>query len=578
MTARQLIINQLVLLFLVVGLIYSPAFNAEPCLLDDVALLRGLQKDIKIDLKAYLLPGSTELPYSRPLIGLSYWYDQTLWHANPHAMHIENVCFHLLNVILLFWLIRISLNNDGHSGRYAPFLGALLFAAHPVTTESVNWISGRTDLIGCACLISTTIALVSWRRKRNEWWLFLLAMLLLAMAIVSKEVAWGFLMVLPLFLATPYDSYSYTLTQFYETFSRLEKLLFLAGIALSFFLAAVLMSFWPAFVLSTILGLVALYRKPRLHPFSIKLYLLVAGFLAISVPLIFYGVKLTQKSAASGISSNLSRTLMLTILNIDNSASIFSAALAFYIKKFFLPLPLSFSITTIAPGYLFAGIAVFILTAFLAAWRSQAAILFLVGIALLLPSLPLAHNQIAWLPYAERYMYVSSAFWMASLAVGVNALNLPSLRASCALLCLLLIPTAAIITYKRSTVWQTNVALFGDTVQKSPNHIEARVLYMTALSKAGRMTEAVEEFERIQADPRSWVRVKYFNDLTELLYNCGQKQEAWKVLESSLGITLPLGQKHPLKNEDWQRLYKFHAKLRQELFPPPQNSIEYPRQ
>jgi hypothetical protein len=45
------------------------------------------------------------------------------------------------------------------------------------------------------------------------------------------------------------------------------------------------------------------------------------------------------------------------------------------------------------------------------------------------------------------------------------------------------------------------------------------------------------------------------------------KREAWEVVDTSMKITLPLGQKHPLQNPEWQKLYKFHERLRQELFP-----------
>ena len=567
MKIQHLIIVQLLLLCLVITLVYSPAFRTEPCLLDDVSMLKGLQGEARLDLKSLLIPSSANGSYYRPLIGVSYWSAQTLWHADPRAMHAENVVFHLLNVVLLFWLIRFSLPNEAQTRNYLPFLGALLFAVHPITTESVNWISGRTDLIAGVCLFSGVIALVAWRNNRSRWWLFMLSLLMLAGAIMTKEVAWGFLAVLPFYLTDPHNSETFTLDRFLETFSRLEKLLLLTGIALCFFLATLSLSFWPVIALSVVLGLITLYRKPRNHPLPKKTLILVPGMILLGAILFPYGLQLAKQSASNGFYSKFSRTVLLISLDFDNSLGLFGSAFAFYIKKFFLPLPLSFAITGIAPEYLFAGIAIIILTAFLVVWRSPAAILFLTGLALLLPALPLVHNQIAWTPYAERYIYISTGFWIASLAVGLSSLNHPSMRISCAAICMALIPVAALVSYNRSHIWQTNVALFGDTVQKSPNHLEARVLYMTALSMAGRQPEAVEQFRRIQTDPRSWIRVKYFNDLADRLYNDNLKHEAWEVLNSSMAISLPLGQKHPLKNDDWQKLYTFHSKLRKELFP-----------
>lgn len=586
MKPKYHIIIQLMLLCCVVCLTYSPAFLAEPCLLDDVAMLKGLQGDAHLDLKALLTPNSAQISYYRPFIGVSYWVSQTLWNAAPQAMHVENVIFHLLNVVLLFWLIRFSIQDRPHpnlpfmpqrvlegegtkitKSTFIPFLGALLFAVHPIATESVNWISGRSDLIAGAFLIGATIAIIAWQRKRGSWWLLFLSALLVVGAILTKEISWGFLVILPFFLSAPHDSHTYTLLDFIGVFSRLEKLLLLAAVASCFFLAAAFLSFWPVVAVSIILGLTVLYRKPSLRRLPIKVYILLFSLLIIAVALIPYGMKLAQKLSADAAYSNFNRTVLLISSDFDNSIGIFSSALAFYIKKFFLPLPLSFAIIDFAPEYLFAGIAVIILTAFLCAWHSQAAILFLTGVALIVPVLLLSHNQIAWAPYAERYIYISSAFWIAAIALALNSLKRPSVQTSCAFICLALVSLAAVISYKRSNVWQTNVTLFADTVQKSPDHIEARVLYMSALSKAGKLPEALEQYRRIQADPRSWLRIRYFIELAEHLIKAGLKQDAWEVLQTSLAKPLPQGRKHPQRNDYWQQLYKLHGELQQELFP-----------
>ena len=567
------ILLQLMLLCLVVCLVYSPVFLAEPCLLDDAALLQGLQGDARLDINKILTPGSA-FAYFRPMISLSYWCSKTLWDASSLAMHIENVTFHVINAILIFWLIRISLTEDTKKTlRYLPLLGALLFAVHPVATESVNWIVGRTDLITGLFLFSTTIAIVVWHRNQKNWSLLLFAPLLLACAILTKETAWGFMIVLPLLLTAPYNSREHTLGEFVGMFTRLERLLILTAIALCFFLAALLLSFYPVIVLSALLGLVVLYRKYRRHPMSRKAYLLITGLLLIISALVPYCVELAHQNASGNYFSKYSRTILLISFDFDNSIARFSAALAFYIKKLFLPLPLSFAITDIATGYLFAGIAVIILVAFLFAWRSLAAILFLAGIVLILPVLPLLHGQIAWTPYAERYIYISSGFWIASLSIGLGSLKHYSIRVSCAALCAVLIPVAAIITYKRSIVWQSNVTLFGDTAQKSPNHFDTRMLYMSALLKADRLPEALEQYRRTQAAV-PYVRPKYIKELAEGLYNRGLKLEAWEVLETTIIKSQSSGITHPLKIDNWQRMYKLHEKLRMELYPDLKSSLE----
>jgi hypothetical protein len=129
---------------------------------------------------------------------------------------------------------------------------------------------------------------------------------------------------------------------------------------------------------------------------------------------------------------------------------------------------------------------------------------------------------------------------------------------------LVLIPAAALTTWKRSEVWQTNVSLFRDTVQKSPNHLEARVMYMVALSKAGRLPEALDQFRLIKADAKSWMRIRYYNDLAELCLKNGLEKEALEILDTSMAMSLPLGKKHPLPGNEWQRLYKFRKQLHRE--------------
>lgn len=558
---------QHLILCLVVVMIYSPAFRAEPCLLDDVAALEGLQGSARLDLKGILFPDSAQFTYYRPMIGVSYWLAQTFWHAAPQAMHIENIVFHLFNVVLLFWLIRVSLPQSPDSNRYVPFFGALLFAVHPIATESVNWISGRTDLIAGCWLLGATIAIMQWQRNRTGWWLLLSALLLTAGAIMTKETAWGFLLMLPLLLAAPYDSTANTLRGLAESFSRLEKLCLAAVLALCFLLATLLVSFWPPVAFSVVLGLTVLYRKPRQQPLPKKVILLITGLLITAAVLAPSFIKQAQQSAADNFYSTFSRTLLTITLDVDSSITLFSAALAFYIKKFFLPLPLSFAITDIAPGYLFAGIAVIIITAFLCAWRSRAALLALTGLALLLPALPLAHGEIAWAPYAERYLYIPSAFWIASLAAGFSSLSRPPLRTVCAVLCLALITAAAVITFKRSQVWQTNVTLFEDTVRKSPNHTKARILYMTVLGQAGRLTEALQQYRYIQTHHGNGMRLKYANDLAQLLYAGGMKREAFEVLDTVMTNRRSGGEQRRISDHEVIRLEQFHQKLHRELFP-----------
>lgn len=83
--------------------------------------------------------------YYRPMITISFMIDYQLWKLKPWGYHVTNVLTHFVSTIFVF-LIFLRLFDRKPLG---PFIGALLFAVHPIHTESVTWISGRTDTI-CA--------------------------------------------------------------------------------------------------------------------------------------------------------------------------------------------------------------------------------------------------------------------------------------------------------------------------------------------------------------------------------------------------------------------------------------------
>lgn len=61
---------------------------------------------------------------------------------NPHVFHTANLVLHLLNVCLVFVILRLIVKRD-----WAACGGALLFAIHPVQVESVAWISELRGLL-----------------------------------------------------------------------------------------------------------------------------------------------------------------------------------------------------------------------------------------------------------------------------------------------------------------------------------------------------------------------------------------------------------------------------------------------
>ncbi len=95
-------------------------------------------------------PGKPGDIYYRPLVIMSYALNWKLGRENPLGYHLFNLFFHLGSVLLFYLIFRKS-----HPA--AILTATSIFALHPVLTEAVSKISGRTDLM------SVFFILLCWR-------------------------------------------------------------------------------------------------------------------------------------------------------------------------------------------------------------------------------------------------------------------------------------------------------------------------------------------------------------------------------------------------------------------------------
>ncbi|MBM4079741.1 MAG: hypothetical protein FJ278_08585, partial [Planctomycetes bacterium] len=78
----------------------------------------------------------------KPVTMWSYALDFQLWGLRPWGYHLTNVALHAANALLLFALAR-GLKLGGS----AALATTLLFAVHPLHTETVDWVKNRADLL-----------------------------------------------------------------------------------------------------------------------------------------------------------------------------------------------------------------------------------------------------------------------------------------------------------------------------------------------------------------------------------------------------------------------------------------------
>lgn len=84
--------------------------------------------------------------YYRPIVSASYVLDYSMWGLDPYGFHMTNIIVHIVSCLLLFRILSLLFSRYKYRNLFSLF-GTLIFAVHPVHTEAVTWVSGRTDSI-----------------------------------------------------------------------------------------------------------------------------------------------------------------------------------------------------------------------------------------------------------------------------------------------------------------------------------------------------------------------------------------------------------------------------------------------
>ena len=128
----------------------------------------------------------------RPVLIFSYWLNYYFGGANPFGYHLANVMIHLLNTCLVFLVLLRLLRKAGYVGRRAQaasFAGALIFAIHPLQTESVSYIAGRSESLAAMFLLLAYVAFLYRPKEAISWLESVLVLVLFALAVKTKENA-----------------------------------------------------------------------------------------------------------------------------------------------------------------------------------------------------------------------------------------------------------------------------------------------------------------------------------------------------------------------------------------------------
>ena len=147
------------ILIAVIGLVYSNTFlnsfhfDDLPSILEK-PWIRGLDK-----IPQFLNKDSL---FQRPLVILSFNINYAISEFEVWSYHLFNILLHALATLLVYQLARKVLNfledfSSQKSFAILPFFAAMVFALHPLNTQSITYISSRSSTMVTVCYLSALI-------------------------------------------------------------------------------------------------------------------------------------------------------------------------------------------------------------------------------------------------------------------------------------------------------------------------------------------------------------------------------------------------------------------------------------
>lgn len=182
----------------VTAIVFQPGTSGS-FQLDDYENLKEMQRYGDIDnvnsFKGFVFGGISG-PTGRPVSLATFVLDAQSWPAEPYSFIRTNIAIHILNGIILFFLIHKLLQILGSSRQTALTVGAItagLWLIHPLQTSTVLYVIQRMTELSATFILLGTLCYVHGRKRLQSaagpgyLWMTIGVALCGLLAILSKE-------------------------------------------------------------------------------------------------------------------------------------------------------------------------------------------------------------------------------------------------------------------------------------------------------------------------------------------------------------------------------------------------------
>lgn len=382
----------------------------------------------------------------RPVLYATFLFDRSFYGDAAWGYHVINVGLHLISGLLVY---RIVLHARTREASSIAFWTALLFLVHPLSTETVTYLSGRASgLMTCWYLLAFLMYLKGTeegsREGKHQVW-YVGALLAFLMALASKETAVTFPVAILLWdvLVRP-----------------------LHGRALRSMFLSCHVPFW---MIVMVMG-VALWMHPR--------YVYLADF------------SLHIRPIWENVFSQVHAVSYALLLFIDPWMQSFDHDLPLFHSVFQWPLVFDLTILSVLAVAAVLSVRRFPLAAFGIGW------FFL---QLLPTNSVIPRNDLL----SERNMYLPSVgLFLAAVTCGLalyhwgfrQTASMPWVRTVFRSIGLAGVLVLCLMTVQRNALYQDPVRLWSDTVQQSPQKARPHNNLGHAYALRGDWVHAIEEF------------------------------------------------------------------------------------